>query len=63
MLTEISLKSKWKREIEDWIAQFKDAIDKIPESDKHSVSFSNVISYYQIYIICLFWYRFQMRLG
>ena len=39
MLTEISLKSKRKREIEDWIEQLQVAINKIPESDKHSVSF------------------------
>ena len=38
MLTEISLKSKRKREIEDWTEQLQVAINKIPESDKHSVS-------------------------
>ncbi len=39
MLIEVSLKTKRKREIEDWIEQLQDAIDKIPESGTHSVGF------------------------
>lgn len=39
MLTEVSLKTKRKREIEHWIEQLQDAINKIPESGTHSVSF------------------------
>lgn len=38
MLTEISMKTKRKKEIEDWINQLQETIDKIPESGSHSVS-------------------------
>lgn len=39
MLTEVSLKSKRKKEIEDWISQFKETVENIPESSKYPVGF------------------------
>lgn len=38
MLTEISLKCKRKKQIEDWIAEFEEVVNKIPESGSHSIS-------------------------
>lgn len=46
MLTEISLKSKRKKQIEDWIAELEQVVNKIPESGKHPVGFrtlSNIL--------------------
>ncbi|XP_057371502.1 nucleolar protein 6-like [Daphnia carinata] len=38
MLTEISMKSKRKKQIEDWIVEFEEVVNKIPESGSHSIS-------------------------
>jgi predicted alpha/beta hydrolase family esterase len=38
MLTEMSVKNKRKKEIQDWIKQLQETINQIPESGTHSVS-------------------------
>lgn len=44
MLTEISLKCKRKKQIEDWIAEFEEVVNKIPESGSHSVGYRTFVN-------------------